>query len=199
MLDNEKRFIEINVLEAAKERIKFIFDNFEKIYISFSGGKDSSVMTHLVMDESIKRNKKIGLLFIDMEGQYKLTIDHIDNIINEYKDYIELYWVCLPISLRNAVSVYEPKWVCWDDGCNEKWVRNLPKKAIHDNNYFDFFKKEMEFEDFVVEFGKWYSKGKKTACFVGIILICLRWRIIMNSFYSFMLNGYRDRTRRRIK
>jgi predicted phosphoadenosine phosphosulfate sulfurtransferase len=41
-----------NVLEASVERIKKTFDDFEKIYISFSGGKDSSVMTHLVLAEN---------------------------------------------------------------------------------------------------------------------------------------------------
>jgi hypothetical protein len=35
------------------------------------------LMLHLVMDEAVKRNKKVGILFIDLEGQYKLTIDHI--------------------------------------------------------------------------------------------------------------------------
>ena len=59
----------LNVYQAAIERIKWTFDNFDKIYLSFSGGKDSTVMLHLVMDEAIKRNKKIGVLFIDLEGK----------------------------------------------------------------------------------------------------------------------------------
>ena len=45
--------------------------------IAFSGGKDSTVMTHLVMDEAIKRGKKVGLLIIDLEAQYSDTISHI--------------------------------------------------------------------------------------------------------------------------
>lgn len=163
-----KKYLNINVLEAAQKRISYIFDNFEKIYISFSGGKDSSVMTHLILEEAMKRKKIIGLLFIDLEGQYKLTIDHIKKIIDIYKENIKLFWICLPLSLRNAVSVYEPKWVCWNDEEKEKWVRKLPTEAIHDMKYFDFFKFGMEFEDFVVEFGKWYGGTQKTACFVGI-------------------------------
>jgi len=95
-----------NVYEAAKDRIAFVFDNFEKIYVSFSGGKDSSVMIHLVMEEAIKRNRKIGVLTVDLEAQYKVTIDFIQSIYDLYKDYLEPFWVCLPISLRNAVSQY---------------------------------------------------------------------------------------------
>lgn len=47
-----------NVLEASKDRISKIFDDFNKIYVSFSGGKDSTVMLHLVMEEAIKKKKK---------------------------------------------------------------------------------------------------------------------------------------------
>lgn len=64
-----KTLLPYNVLEGAKERIAYTFDNFEKIYISFSGGKDSTLMLHLVMDEAIKRGRKIGCLFVDLEGR----------------------------------------------------------------------------------------------------------------------------------
>jgi predicted phosphoadenosine phosphosulfate sulfurtransferase len=163
-----KRYTNQNVLEAAKERISFVFDNFERVYVSFSGGKDSTVMLHLVVDEAIKRNKKIGVLFVDLEGQYKLTILHIERCLNLYKDYIEKFWVCLPIHLRNAVSVYEPFWVCWDKEKIADWVRDFPFDCISDENYFPFFCSGMEFEEFVPEFGEWYSNNKLTACFVGI-------------------------------
>jgi len=157
-----------NVLECSLDRINYTFDNFNKIYLSFSAGKDSTVMLHLVMDIAKQRNKKIGLLIVDLEGQYKLTIEHIESIIEEYKDFIDLYWVCLPIHLRNAVSVYEPFWKCWDTEQEENWIRPLPKQAISDLNYFPFFRDGMEFEEFVPEFGEWYSKGELTACLVGI-------------------------------
>lgn len=157
-----------NVLECSTERVKYTLDNFKKVYLSFSAGKDSTVMLHLTMEEVRKRNMKIGLLIVDLEGQYKLTIEHIEFIIEEYKDYIDLYWVCLPIHLRNAVSVYEPFWKCWDKQQENNWIRPLPKQAISDLNYFPFFRDGMEFEEFVPEFGEWYSKGELTACLVGI-------------------------------
>ena len=157
-----------NVYQEAVERVKFTFDNFEKVYLSFSAGKDSTVMLHLVAQEAIKRNQKFGLLIVDLEGQYKLTIEHIYNCIEMYKEHIELYWVCLPLNLRNAVSVYEPFWTCWDKDFKNEWIRELPLNAISDESYFSFFRKGMEFEEFVPEFGEWYSQGKTTACLVGI-------------------------------
>jgi predicted phosphoadenosine phosphosulfate sulfurtransferase len=158
----------INVYDAARERIAWTFDNFERVYLSFSAGKDSTVMLHLVMDEAIKRNKKVGLLLIDLEGQYKLTIDHALKCYDIYKDHIEPYWVCLPIHLRNAVSVFETHWMCWDKDKEKSWIREMPKKCISKYDYFPFFHEGMEFEEFVPEFGKWYGQGKSCACFVGI-------------------------------
>jgi predicted phosphoadenosine phosphosulfate sulfurtransferase len=165
-----KIYLNNNVLDAAKERINYAFDNFEKITISFSGGKDSTVMLHLVMDEAIKRKKKVGLLFIDLEGQYKLTIDHIIECYKLYAEHVEPYWVCLPIHLRNAVSVYETFWMCWDADKKDSWVREMPKEisVIKDYDYFNFFHPGMEFEEFVPEFAKWYSQGEPCAVFVGI-------------------------------
>lgn len=163
-----KFYLDQNVYDAAIDRINYVFDNYEKIYISFSAGKDSTVMLHMVMDEAIKRNVTIGVMIIDLEGQYKLTIEHMHKCVDMYKNNIELFWVCLPLHLRNAVSVYEPFWICWDDERKLDWVRDIPSCAISDQNYFPFFRKGMEFEEFVPKFGDWYSEGKKTACFVGI-------------------------------
>jgi predicted phosphoadenosine phosphosulfate sulfurtransferase len=157
-----------NVHDEALKRINYTLDNFEKVYLSFSAGKDSTVMLHLTMQEVKKRNMKIGLLIVDLEGQYKFTIEHIYSCIEEYKENIDLYWVCLPLHLRNAVSIYEPFWKCWDIEQKENWIREIPQQAISDLNYFPFFRDGMEFEEFVPEFGEWYSKGKTTACMVGI-------------------------------
>jgi len=163
-----KKGMGINVLQAAKDRVSNVFDEFDKIYLSFSAGKDSTVMLHLVMEEAKKRNRKIGLLIVDLEAQYRLTMEHASQCVSMYREYIDLYWVCLPIHLRNAVSVYEPFWMCWDDQAKDAWVRQAPSEAITDHNYFPFFHRGMEFEEFVPLFGAWYAQGEKCACFVGI-------------------------------
>ena len=125
-------------------------------------------MIHLAADEARRRGRRFGCLIVDLEGQYKLTIDHAEAVFKEYEDVIDLYWICLPISLRNAVSVYEPKWICWDKAERENWIRDLPAPAISDESFFDFFQHGMEFEEFVVLFGEWYAQGEDCACMVGI-------------------------------
>lgn len=163
-----KNPIDKNVLEAARERIAWTFDTFPRVYLSFSAGKDSTVMLHLVADEARKRGRKFGLMVVDLEAQYKLTMDHAEQCVAMYRDLVELYWVCLPIHLRNAVSVYEPFWMCWDPDAKDGWVRQPPEGSITDESYFPFFRRGMEFEEFVPEFGDWYSQGEPCACLVGI-------------------------------
>jgi len=159
-----------NVLEAAQERIAYAFDHMERVYVSFSGGKDSSVMLHLVMDEAIRRGRTIGILIIDLEAQYTATDTHLREMVEMYRDHAEIHWVCLPMSLRNAVTNYDPRWMCWETGKEDIWVRELPKVegVVSDPSFYPFFETGMEFEEFVVLFGEWYGQGRPTAGFVGI-------------------------------
>lgn len=165
-----KKPMTVDVLTAARQRVAYAFDHFEAIYVSFSAGKDSSVMLHLVMDEAIKRKRRVGVLLIDLEAQYRLTIEHAEQMFDMYKDHIDPYWCCLPIKLRNAVSNYEPVWCAWDPERKSDWVRRMPvgRPIISDPRFFDFFEEKMEFEEFIELFAAWYSKGRSTAAFIGI-------------------------------
>lgn len=191
-----KNYINKSVLAAAQERIATVFDNFEKYYISFSGGKDSTVMTHLVMAEAIKRGKKVGLLIIDLEAQYSYTIQHIREMVERYKDHIDLHWFCGELLLRNAVSDFEPKWVCWDEGKKDIWVREKPSQQS-DLSKYDFYVPKMEFEEFMVLFGKWYAEDKLTAGFIGIRSdeSLHRYRAIVSNKDGLTFNGHKWTTR----
>lgn len=185
-----------SVLEASRLRISNTFDNFEKIYVSFSGGKDSSVMSHLVLQEAKKRNRKVGFLIIDLEAQYNDTISHIEHMIEMYKDQIELHWVCAELLLRNAVSNYQPRWVCWDEEKKDVWVRQKPKLAS-DLSQYDFYQPKMEFEEFMVIFGEWYSQGLNTCAFIGIRSdeSLHRYRAIVSRKDGLMFNNWKWSTK----
>lgn len=163
-----KKYLDKNVLEMAKERISWTFDNFKHIYVSFSGGKDSTVMTHLVMEEAKKRNRKVGLLFIDWEIQFELTINHIEKMYKDYAEIIYPYWLAIPLLTDNACSQYEPEWICWDEDKKNLWVREPHEMSITDAKQFPFWYYRITFEEFVPQFGEWFGKGEETACFVGI-------------------------------
>ncbi len=160
-----KKLLGIDVLTAARQRIAWVFENIPRVYVSFSGGKDSTIMLHLVAEEARRRNRKFGLLFVDLEGQYKLTIDHVEACYRAYADIIDPHWVAVPLHLRNAVSQFETHWICWDPKRKADWIR--PKHPLSRDDY-PFAWHGMEFEEFVPAFGHWYGGGKLTACFVGI-------------------------------
>ncbi len=165
-----KNYIGINVLDAARARISYAFDNFDTLVTSFSGGKDSSVMFHLVMDEAIKRDRKVGVMLIDFEAQYKKTMEHAEEMFNKYKDNIDLHWICLPIKLRNAVSNFEPSWLTWDVERKSDWIREMPTMngVVSDIEQYPFFQPGMEFEEFIVLFADWYAGDGEVGVFVGI-------------------------------
>jgi len=161
-----KTLLGVDVLTAAQERISWAFDKFERIYLSFSAGKDSTVMMHLVMDEAMRRKQKIGVFFLDWECQFSMTVKHARRMFDEYAEWIDPYWVSVPITTWNGCSQHEPEWVAWDD--DKQWVREKESIAIKDGSYFDFYVPKMMFEEFVPLFAQWYGQDKKTACFVGI-------------------------------
>ena len=175
----------LNVHDAAIERGRYIFNEFENIYVSFSGGKDSGVCMHLMCEEARRLNRKIGVLFIDIEAHYQMTIDYALEMMNEYSDVIIPYWVCLPMETDNSLSYDEMTWAWWENDKKDIWVREMPTMdyVINvDNNPIDYYEYKMTFEDFVAKFGNWYGKGEKTACIVGIRTqeSLNRWRAINN-------------------
>ncbi len=165
-----KKYLEKNVLDAAIERLQIMFENFNHIYFSVSGGKDSSVMIQLANKVAKEMNKKFDILFIDLEAQYRYTIEHIEELkkLSQVRDF---YHIALPIALRNAVSVLQPKWICWEEESKHLWVRDMPEDSINIHNCpFSWFKKGEEFEEFILQFANWYQEKyhETVACGIGI-------------------------------
>jgi len=162
-----KKYRDENVFDATKKRIEIVFDKFERIYIAFSGGKDSTVAMHMIMEEAIKRGRKVAVLYIDFEAQYKDTIDHMERMVALYRDHIDMHWVCVPMRLRNALTNYEPQWICWDEDKKDLWIRDKPLNCKGVSDY-PWCLPGMEFEEFVPLWGEWYSQGRASAGFIAI-------------------------------
>lgn len=163
-----KHYLTYDVHDAFNQRLEVIFNEFDNVYFSFSGGKDSSVMIQLANVKAKEMGKKFDILYIDLEAQYKNTINHVKELttLSQIRDF---YWIALPLQLRNAVSQLQPKWVCWSPSQKDLWVRDLPKNSINlDNHNFSFFRVGMEFEEFIIEFAKWYKNEKGGLIGAGI-------------------------------
>lgn len=180
-------YLDDNVYDASVKRIKYILDNFERVYVSFSGGKDSGVMLNLVIDELRKNyvGRKVGLMVLDNEANYTLSLEFMHRIVRANLDVLDVYWCCLPITLPCTVSSYEIDWQCWGNNDKHRWIRPMPSDEYIvniDNHKFPFFRENMGYQEFWDEFGEWYSDNKDCACLIGIRTheSLNRWRAIVN-------------------
>lgn len=171
-----RRYSRQNVYDALCERLKYLFDEFDNIYVSFSGGKDSGLLLNLVLDFQQKNypNKTIGVFHQDFEAQYTVTTEYIERTFERIHDKVEPYWVCLPMATRTALSSYEMFWYPWDDTKQDSWIRKMPEKDYVINlshNPISTYKYKMHQEDLAKQFGRWYriSHGRrKTVCLLGL-------------------------------
>ena len=123
-------YVNKTVLEAARERIEFIFDEFENIVVSISGGKDSTVLAHLALTEAHKRDRRIGLFFLDEEVVYDSTVEQIEYLMNLYPQNTIPLWFQIEFHLTNATSYKEGQLICWERGKHKVWMRSKKPYAI---------------------------------------------------------------------
>jgi predicted phosphoadenosine phosphosulfate sulfurtransferase len=177
-----------NVFDASQDRLEFLFANFERIYLSFSGGKDSGAMLNLVIDYMRKHRitTKLGIMVMDNEANYEQSMEFMHSILQKNRDLLDIYWCCLPITLPCTISSYAIEWQCWGERDKERWIRPMPNEDYIvniENHPFPFFTPDMEVYEFWDKFGEWYSQGKRTASLIGIRTVesLNRFRAIMNS------------------
>lgn len=176
-----------NVYQAARDRLAFIFDNFPRIYVSFSGGKDSGVMLNLVLEfmRSQGITRKIGVMILDNEANYEYSLTFMRSILEKNLDLLDVYWCCLPITLPCTVSSYAVDWQCWGEADKARWIRPMPQQSYvvnASNHKMPFFRENMNYDEFWDRFGDWYGQGERTACLIGIRTVesLNRFRAIMN-------------------
>ncbi len=171
-----KEYIGQNVYTALQKRLKFIFEEFDNIFVSFSGGKDSGLLLNLTLDFQRKYypDKKIGVFHQDFEAQYTVTTEYVERTFRRIQNEVEPYWVCLPMATRTALSSYQMYWYPWDDTKEEIWVRPMPEYPYVinlQNNPMTTYRYRMHQEDLAKQFGRWYRiahDNRKTVCLLGI-------------------------------
>ena len=148
-----------------------MFDEFETIIVSFSGGKDSGVVLNMAIDEARKRDRKIHVMFIDLEAFYAHTIDFIHRMIENNKDVLIPHWICLPMVSDNSSSFLEPTWRWWDPDKEPLWVRPMPDYSYVvnlKNQGYPFYHQQITFENFVIHIADHIGHGGKTASMLGL-------------------------------
>lgn len=131
-----------NVYDAAIKRVERAFQLFDRLSVSFSGGKDSTAVLNIVLQVARKLGRTpIDAHFFDEECCAPETIDYVRRIYNS--DEVNLKWLCVPITSTNGCSDRSPNWYPWAEEDREKWVRELPKEQTP----FPAFKRGMKHSD----------------------------------------------------
>ena len=123
-------YVPKNVIMATEERMQYIFDEFENIIVSISGGKDSTVLCWIALQEAKRRGRRIGIFFLDEEVVYQSTVEQIEYLMNLYPENTVKIWIQFPFCLTNATSLIETQLICWEEGKHKIWMHKKVPYAI---------------------------------------------------------------------
>ena len=127
---------DIDVVTAAKSRIRNAFKNGVTVYMSFSGGKDSIVLAHLTYSLICAGEIDPSLLvvqFVDEEAIFPC----IEKSVKDWRKKFLLAgakfeWYCVEVRHFNCFNELseEESFICWDREKQDVWVRQPPPFAI---------------------------------------------------------------------
>ena len=131
----KRQWSERSVLDESLERMRHLFDRFDKVVVSFSGGKDSTVCLNLALQVARERGRlPLDVYTFDEEAIHPETVDYIARVATLPE--VRFRWYCLPILHRNACSRRQPYWHPWSPSERHLWVRELPPGAITSAPWF---------------------------------------------------------------
>lgn len=147
-----------SVLDAARDRLRFVFSRFDQIVCSLSGGKDSTLLVHLAYETAQELGQPLHVFFLDQEAEYQATIDVVADVMGWPG--VVPHWYQVPLYMTNATSYEQAYLYAWGPG--EKWMREKNSVAIHaiDDDY------PRRFYKFMGWFERQWPEG--TAFLVGL-------------------------------
>lgn len=178
--------LNVSVYQAAMQRIAYLFEEFDNIYVSFSGGKDSGVLLNLCLQyiQQHAPERSIGVFHIDYEAQYSATTEYVDRVYASLPARFDQLRCCIPLKCPTCTSMFEDHWRPWDPDKQALWVRPLPDRHVSEQ-MVGFVTPDMSDYDFQTKFSIWHHQNKQakhTCVLVGIRAdeSMDRWRTIVS-------------------
>lgn len=128
-----RKALDQDVYSLACERVAETFERFDHVYVSFSGGKDSTAVLNVALevvhsDPRFARHLPLRAVFSDEECIPYQTEEYVRRVAQ--RDDVTLEWYCLPVQHRNACSREHPYWWPWAPEARELWARPMPPEGI---------------------------------------------------------------------
>lgn len=156
----QKYYLKDNVFEAARKRIRWLFEEFPVVMVNCSGGKDSTVVLNLALDVASEIGRlPVPVLFVDQEAEWDGTIRYMRQVMADTR--VEPYWFQGSFQLFSMASSSERWLTCWEDG--KEWIRDKEPNSIHENRlgvdrFYDIFD----------TFGAVYFPGQRWCQITGV-------------------------------
>lgn len=140
-------YMEDNVLEKAKERFRYLHNEFDYMVAAISGGKDSTVVFELAY-ETAKEMDELPLycMWLDQEAEYQATEDIVRGWMN--RDGVEPIWMQCEFKMGNGAGHEQEFLHAWDQDLDAgDLMRPRDPMAIHgdaqekygEDRFYDLF------------------------------------------------------------
>lgn len=156
-------YLNQNVFEKAIERISWLFDEFETVAVTYSGGKDSTVTLNLALIVAEQKGRlPVPVMFLDQEAEWGSTIEMVRDVMNDPR--VKPYWMQIPFKLNNSTSTSEKSedLDCWKEDEEDKWMRPKEEISYKENIYGQTY-----FNDLIIAIME-KEFGTSTACLAGV-------------------------------
>ena len=130
-MPRKRLFLDINVVDAARERLRHVYDSFDTVAVQFSGGKDSSAL--LLLAKEIHEERGLGpvtVIFRDEEMVSPSVVRYVEWV----KDlpWVNMEWYCLPMGQEVWVLGRREYVLLWSANRERegRLIRDIPPWAI---------------------------------------------------------------------